>query len=144
MEFLLYLTPMGNEIYNLISHKVSIIENAPICRQKNIYGWFDHGKKSFVICTSRIKQSGNPHHYINETLYHESVHVAQNCKSFFRLGLSPLEIPNNTMKLYGVKYTDWKNSISMVGNDKKNTEKEAYYLEDKPEKVLDYVKKYCF
>lgn len=144
MEFLLYLSPAGREVYNLISHKIRIVENAPICRQQDIYGWFNYQNRTLTMCTSRIKSGNTPSYYINETIFHESAHVAQNCKSFFKMNLSPLGVSSKSLTLSGRRYEDWKNSVSVSGGGYGTIEKEAYYLEDKPNKVKYYLKKFCF
>ncbi len=134
MEFLLYLTPLGREIINsVISANYNVRENAPICRNREIIGFIK--SKDFVICTNNIKNTLSPvSFYVNETVYHEAPHVAQYCKG---------------SKLNVATYLD-KNKEDNVArslkasNSSSSYETEAYYLEDKPEKVLDYLKKFCF
>jgi hypothetical protein len=134
MEFLLYLTPLGKEIINSVMlANYNIRENAPICRNKEIVGFIK--SKDFVICTNNIKNNISPvSYYVNETVYHEATHVAQYCKG---------------SKLNIVTYLD-KNKEDNVArslkasNSSSSYESEAYYLEDKPEKVLHYLKKFCF
>ena len=70
MEFLLYLSTQGLDIYNMISKKVLVVENTPICRKHDIYGWYDSNTKTMALCTDRIKSGPNSTYYINETLYH--------------------------------------------------------------------------
>jgi len=139
MDFLLYLSPSGNEIYQTISKKIKFVENTPICRKYDIYGWFDSKSKTMTFCTNRIKFNGNASHYINETLYHESTHVAQSCKNnkLIPLGLYPINLPPN-------KESDLKKSTSISGLNSYKIEREAFWLEDKPKKVLYYLKKFCF
>ena len=134
MEFLLYLTPLGKEIINSVMlANYNIRENAPICRNREIIGFIK--SKDFVICTNNIKNNISPvSYYVNETVYHEATHVAQYCKG---------------SKLNIVKHLD-KNKEDNVArslkasNSSSSYETEAYYLEDKPEKVLHYLKKFCF
>jgi hypothetical protein len=149
MEFLLYLTPIGNQIIdNLVLAKFKIQENTQVCKsQSNVFGYLEHSKNQFVICTSNIKNGGwNIKHYVNETVYHESVHASQNCKSRGIRGIfgtTTLGIPKETMPLSSDKLNDVKKSSSVFGLGSSAREHEAYYLENKPEKVLYYVKKYC-
>ena len=140
MEFLLYLTPQAKDILNQIyKAKYSVRENVGYCRSnKNLFGYADFGKK-FVICTKNIKQSGfNPEHYINETVYHESVHVAHLCN-----GHNPFGIPKKSMILPAFKYQDIRNSVNASGSNSQ-MEHEAYWMEDKPDKVKYVLQKYCF
>lgn len=134
MEFLLYLTPLGKEIINSVMlANYNVRENAPICRNKEIVGYIK--SKDFVICTNNIKNTVSPvSYYVNETVYHEATHVAQYCKG---------------SKLNIVTYLDKNKEDNVarslkVSNSSSSYENEAYYLEDKPKKVLHYLKKFCF
>jgi hypothetical protein len=135
MDFLLYLTPVGNEIINkIISKKYIIKENAPICRKHRIYGFLK--SPEFIICTDNIKNGASPSsHYINETVYHEAVHIAQICKK------GPIGI--STVGLDEWKLKDASRSSSITGQNKVY-ELEAYYLEDKPDLINQYLEKFCF
>lgn len=140
MEFLLYLTPQAKDILNQIYQaKYSVRENVGHCRSnKNIFGYADFGNK-FAICTKNIKQSGfAPEVYINETVYHEATHVAHLCN-----GYRPFWISKKDMLLPSNKLQDIKNSVS-VSNSSSQMEHEAYWMEDKPDKVRYVLKKYCF
>jgi hypothetical protein len=143
MEFLLYLTAEGKDIYNLISQKVTIIENAPICRKHSIYGWFDSKKKLMIFCTNNIKSGSNLKYYVNETLYHESVHIAQACKSGDGY-LEPFGISLSSMRISSHRQNDIEKTISISGSNVRRIEHEAFWMEDKPNKVRYVVKKYCF
>jgi len=140
MEFLLYLTPQAQDILSQVYRaKYSVRENIGYCRSnKNIFGYADFGKK-FIVCTNNIKRSGfNPEFYINETVYHEAVHVAHMCN-----GYKPLGIPMKYMPLPAHKLQDVKNSVS-ASTSSSRMEHEAYWMEDKPEKVNYVLQKYCF
>jgi hypothetical protein len=133
MEFLLYLTPTGREIISrIILQNYNVKQNAPICRNKEIFGFVK--SSDFIICLDNIKNSISPvKHYVNETVYHEAVHVAQSCKKD-KLGVS--------VSLNSYKLNDVAKSVNISGGYA-SYESEAYYLEDKPTKVLYYLKKYC-
>ncbi len=140
MEFLLYLTPQAKDILNQIYQaKYSVKENVDHCRSnKDIFGYADFGQK-FVICTKNIKKSGfNLKHYINETVYHEAVHVAHLCN-----GYKPFGISKKDMILPAFKYQDIDNSVK-ASNAPPQIEHEAYWMEDKPNQVKYVLKKYCF
>jgi hypothetical protein len=139
MEFLLYLTPIGNEIMkSLAQARFTIRENIGLCSNKNIFGYVDTPKK-FVVCTKNIKNGGwDLRHYVNETVYHEAVHAAQNCKG------SIFGIPEDKMPLPANKLQDVKNSVKTNRNNRtRMREHESYWMEDKPEKVKYVVQKYC-
>ena len=141
MEFLLYLSPQGQQlIRDMISAKFHIHENIGLCRRGNIFGYTDVPRK-FVVCTKNIKNGGwDMEQYVSETVYHEAVHAAQLCNNSEPLGISA-----KTMPLPWNKLQDVKNSVNTTNSYKgKQREHEAYYFEDKPEQVRYYVKKFCF
>tara|TARA_B110000503_G_scaffold36872_1_gene60399 strand:+ start:903 stop:1334 length:432 start_codon:yes stop_codon:yes gene_type:complete len=143
MEFLLYLTPAGKDIYSLISQKVRVVENTPICRKHEIYGWYDTESKTMTFCTDRIANGPNPHYYMNETLFHEASHVAQSCKN--NMGWStPFWISKSQMPLTSNRYVDLEASKKINGSNVDQLEHEAFWMEDKPEKVEYVLKKFCF
>lgn len=135
MDFLFYLTQTGQEIVNIIvSKNYKVLENSPICKKhKEVFGY--HSRNNFEICTDNIKNNISPvKHYVNETVYHEAVHVAQYCKQG-KLGVSNIRLtPEKLNLVYG---------SLQYGTITALYETEAYYLEDKPELVLSYLKKYC-
>ena len=141
MEFLLYLSPQGQQlIQDLISAKFHIHENVGMCKSSNTFG-YTTGKNKFVVCTNNIKNGGyDLHFYINETVYHESVHAAQMCNGYKTLGIKKQNMPLPANKLQDIRNSvKAVNDYSVIGR-----EHEAYYLEDKPEKVRYYVRKFCF
>lgn len=139
MNFFFYLTPQAKEIVNLIyKAQFSVRENVEYCSNKNFFGYADFGKK-FIICTNNIKNSGfDPKFYVNETVYHEAVHVAHFCNGYrpFGIALKDMPLPSN-------KLQDVKNSVSSSSSTIQ-IEHEAYWMEDSPEKVIYVLKKYCF
>lgn len=143
MEFLLYLTPIGRDIYNLVSQKVRFAENPPVCRQHEIYGWYDSRTNVMSICTNRIKNGPDVKYYMNETLFHEAVHVAQDCKAQGREWYVPFGIDRSKMKLSQRRIDDLNTATRMHPNNRA-IEHEAFWMEDKPEKVKYVVEKYCF
>ena len=141
MEFLLYLSPQGQQlIRDIISARFYIQENVGLCRNKQIFGHADTPRE-FVVCTKNIKNGGwNMKHYVSETVYHESIHAAQICN-----GDKPLGISKKYMPLSSNKLQDIRNSIIATKNYNSGMkEHEAYYFEDKPTQVRYYVRKFCF
>ena len=135
MEFLLYLSPIGSEIIQkVMSQRYLPLENAPICRNHDLSGIIKD--KGFIICTDNIKNADiSLEFYVNETVYHEATHVAQFCKGGV-LGIKGISLPSN-------KRQDVLNSLKASNGHNKTIEMESYYLEDKPEMVLSFLKKYC-
>lgn len=135
-----YLTPFSLEVYQQISRKFRIEENSPICKKYDIYGWFDHTRQTLSICTERIVSREKAQYYINETLLHEAVHVAQYCKN---KSLTPLGIATSTMNLSSRRRHDVEKAVKLVGHQIRQIEMEAFWMEDKPNEVKYVLKKYC-
>jgi hypothetical protein len=142
MEFLLYLSPDGQFIYNMVSKKVRVVENAPICRQHDIFGFYSATKKTLTFCTDKIKTYGNIEYNVFETLLHESAHVAQSCKGNFQ-ELIPFGINSSSMYLNSRRENDLKKVIAYDRN-LKQIDREAFWMEDKPSQVKYVLQKYCF
>lgn len=139
MEFLLYLTPQAQDILNqLYKAKYSVVENVGYCRSvKNMFGYTDYGKK-IVICTKNIDNGGyDLSHYVNETLIHEAVHAAHHCNGYKPFGISKKDMPIPSHKLVDVRSSVESSTASS------QMEHEAYWMEDKPNKVKYVVQKYC-
>jgi hypothetical protein len=142
IEFLAYLGPYGQEIMSIVSKKYTVLENAPICRKHDIFGWADSVKRQFVVCTDRIARNVPDHkrEYIQETVFHEAVHVSQHCKSRNN-HFVPLGIQNVTLS--AIKVKSLRESVRLSGMQVYGIEKEAHYLETRPNDVLFYLRKYC-
>ena len=143
MDFLIYLLPETKDVYDLVSKKVRFVENSELCRKYDIYGMYQSDTNKFIICTQRIVNGPDVKYYINETVLHEAVHVAQSCKTRNRT-VSPLGISPYDMPLSNRRSNDLKKAIRMSGEVIKNIEHEAFWMEDKPNKVKYVVQKYCF
>ena len=141
MIFLSYLSLDAQLlIKDLISAKFKVSENIGFCKSSTLFGYADLPRK-FVICTKNILSSGfDAEYYIEETVLHEATHAAQICNGNRNLGLSIISMPLPWNKLQ-----DIRNSIKATrGKGSELREHEAFWLEDKPEKVRSYVKKFCF
>jgi hypothetical protein len=141
MEFILYLNSISKDIINsVIQARYLIGENIELCRHPMVNGSTSYPPNKFIICTENIKRrSSNVSAEISKTVIHEAVHVAQRCKNNTLLG------DYNQSQISHVKQSNLRASLSAT-SDKNNSyrmEHEAYYLEEIPEKVLFYVKKYC-
>jgi hypothetical protein len=142
MEFLLYLSTQQMDVYKMISKKVRVVENSSICRKYDVFGFYNASQKTLSICTDKIKSYPSIEKNVNETLLHESVHVAQSCRTNFRY-LTPFGINSSSMYLNYQKEADLKKVIAFDRN-LKNIDREAFWMEDKPEKVKYVIQKYCF
>lgn len=140
MEFLLYLNPDAQQIIQYVRRaQFKISENNGLCRDSQLFGITSAEKRKFVVCTNNIKNSGlDLKHYINETVLHESVHVAQYCRG------SAFWISKGNMPLSAEKLKDVSNSAKKArGSSSSQNEHEAYWMEDKPKEVIYVLQKYC-
>jgi len=126
----------------MVSNKVRVVENAPICKKYDIFGFYDSAKRVLTMCTDTLKKFENLHINVNETLMHESVHVAQSCKTRFTF-LDSFGINPSFMPLSYQKEQDLKKVITFDSR-LKYIDREAFWMEDKPEKVKYVLQKYCF
>lgn len=138
MEFLLYLTQDSKEIMALLQRaQYTVRENTSACRDKDLFGSAVDGRQ-LIICTQNIKRSGHDlAFYVNETLTHEAVHAAQQCRGrAFWIAKESMPLPWNKLK-------DVTRSTKMTGSNTQ-AEHEAYWMEDKPNEVKYVLNKYCF
>jgi hypothetical protein len=140
MQFPFYLTSEGKQILDLVAKAhFNIRENISWCAD-GYYGATIKENKTFFICTKNILKGPNPNLYLNETVYHEAVHVAQQCN-----GMKPIGIPINQMPLPSNKMKDIESSLGLTKKKfMRRMEHEAFWLEDKPKQVIYYLKKFCF
>lgn len=141
MDYVAYLTPVAMEIRQLVQQKVRIIENSSICKKTNHFGYIDTRSRELSICTERIIAFGDAARHINETFLHEAAHVAQACKIGFR-GMRAFGIKSSALVLTASREQDLK-TFDRVYRNNKAFEREAFWMEDKPNEVLYVVKKYC-
>ena len=107
MLFPYYLTFEGKELIELIAKAhYQVQENISWCSDGKYAGAVIHENKTFFICTKNILKGVNANQYLNETVYHEAVHVVQSCR-----GMKPIGIPLNKMPLSSNKIEDINKSI---------------------------------
>jgi hypothetical protein len=143
MQFPFYLTSEGKQILDLVAKsRFKIQENISWCAD-GYYGGVIKENKTFFICTKNILKGDNPQQNLNETLYHEAVHVVQQCKG--KNNLKPIGIPISQMPLPSNKIKDIESSLGLTKKKfMRRSEHEAFWLEDKPKQVIYYLKKFCF
>jgi hypothetical protein len=143
MQFPFYLTSEGKQILDLVAKAhFNIRENISWCAD-GYYGGVIKENKTFFICTKNILKGDNPQRNLNETLYHEAVHVVQQCKG--KNNLKPIGIPIAQMPLPSNKMKDIESSLGLTQKKfMRRSEHESFWLEDKPKQVIYYLKKFCF
>jgi len=132
LEFFPYLSPIGQRIVAFLEQsKFNIRQNAPICRSKDLMGIVN--VRNLTIYLNNNKNNLSPVElYVNETINNESVHIAQYCKG----GRHGVATALDKYKSIGARRS------KQFGRTDLETEKEAYKLEDKPEVVLYYLRRY--
>ena len=136
-----YLSPEGKQILDLIAKaRFTVKENISWCSNPRYDGGIILENKTFFVCTKTLIKRENPNKELNDTVYHEAVHVAHSCN-----GMKPLGIPLNRMPLTAEKLQYVNNSVSLVKKkDNRRLEHEAYWLEDNPKETIKYLRKFCF
>jgi hypothetical protein len=142
MDYIPYLSPSSIEIHQLAIQKARIIEDGEPCRRYDIFGFFDAVKREITICTTRINGHLNPASIINETLLHETVHLAQACKTGFK-GLSAFGVKTSMMPLSASKEASLR---AVIAFDRRlsHIDREAFFMESRPDLARYVLRKYCF
>ena len=141
MEFIQYLSPAHMRVYELATKVAKVRENPPVCRKHDIFGFFSTKTRELAICTSKIKIFGNLARNVEATLLHEGAHIAHGCKGRFR-GLEAFGIDRNKLVLSWEQENDLKKVIAF-DQRLKHVDREAFWMEDKPDQVAYVIKKYC-
>ena len=154
MEFIIFLSKLDKEIFDLLIKANYIIEENKIecLSNKEIKGLHNFEENKIVICTEnakrktnyRSKKKGpNKDHFktelaIRKALRHEATHAIQKCNNNKIIG----DIKKLENKLHQSKKKALKFSTSNFSGTYAK-EVEAYVLEDKPKKVKNMIEKYC-
>jgi hypothetical protein len=130
----------------------TIEENASVCKQLDVLGFYASGQRAIKICTDRLAQLyGESSAFLTilqQTIAHEAVHVAQGCRQR-RSGKPSLDLP--AARLYGlpksVRADIQKglamNTSSLPRSVQWRNEAEAMAMEDQPEHVIAALQQFC-
>jgi hypothetical protein len=131
---------------------VGIVENAAICKQQDVVGYYTWGHRAIKICTDRIaKLNADPSAFrtlLQQTIAHEAAHVAQSCRQSSD-GKTGLGLP--ATRLYGLPQSVRSDiQKSLASNHSSNPrsvqwriEAEAMALEDTPDQVIVALRQFC-
>ncbi len=151
----MFLSAKEKEILDLVyKAKFSVEENTPLCLLGDkFFGFLKKKQKRIVICTQNAMKLGgylmprssyrNQDDYdktsviIRKALRHEAVHVAQYCNN--GKVLNPKKVQK--INFHGNKLDSLNSSTLISANRLK--EVEAYWMQDRPRKVISSLKKYC-
>ena len=153
MEFIIFLSKLDKEILDLLIKANYVVEENTIeCKNKNISGLHTLEENKIIICTENAKRKTNyreirqqynidnfkTEQAIRKALRHEATHAIQRCNNNKIVG----DIKNLEKKLHESKKKALKfSTLNFAGTYGK--EVEAYVLEQKPKKVINFIKKYC-
>jgi len=154
MEFILFLSKLDKEILNLLMKANYIVEENKIecLLNKEIKGLHNFKENKIIICTENAKRKTNfrsknqrpnkdnfkTERAIRKALRHEATHAIQKCNDNKIIGdIKKLESKLHQSKKKALEFS----SSNFSGTYAK--EVEAYFLEDKPKKVKNLIKKYC-
>lgn len=130
----------------------TIEENASVCKQLDVLGFYTSGQRAIKICTDRMAQLYSESSafltILQQTIAHEAVHVAQGCRQR-RSGKPSLDLP--AARLYGlpksVRADIQKglamNTSSLPRSVQWRNEAEAMAMEDQPEQVIAALQQFC-
>jgi hypothetical protein len=154
MEFLIFLSKLDKEILDLLIKANYIVEENKIeCLiNKQIKGLHNFEENKIIICTENAKRKTNyrnkkqlpnkdnlkTERAIRKALRHEATHAIQKCNDNKPIG----DIKKLENKLHQSKRKALEFSTSNFSGTYAK-EVEAYFLEDKPRKVKNLIKKYC-
>ena len=79
------LDPGYQQLVNTLQRKgFGFEENAQICRQQDVVGYYTWGESNIKICSDRIHRIGGgaigSRSLLQQTIAHEATHVAQSCR----------------------------------------------------------------
>lgn len=147
------LDPGYQELVNTMKRKgFTIEENAPVCRQQDVVGFYTWGQPAVKICTERIARvRTDPTTFrtlLQQTIAHEAVHVAQGCRHR-RGGKSSLGL--DAAKLYGLPLSVRNDIQKGLATNRSNeprsvqwrNEAEAMALENTPDQVIAALQQFC-
>lgn len=130
----------------------TVDENARVCNQRDIFGYYTWGHRTVKICTDRIAQLNREPSAFREslqlTIAHEGVHVAQSCrqqrggKPSLDLAASRLySLPASTQTV--IQMAIERNRSSKARSVQWRIEAEAMALEGRPEQVIAALRTFC-
>lgn len=147
------LDPAYQDLVSVMKKKgFTIDENATICKQQDVVGYYTWGQPTVKICTDRIaKLNGDPSAFrllLQQTVAHEAVHVAQSCR-LRRSGKPSLELAAS--RLYGLPSSVRADIQKSLASNRTNqprsvqwrTEAEAWAMEDTPDQVIAALQRFC-
>jgi len=147
------LDPSYQDLVRTMKQKgFGIEENARVCREQDVVGYYTWDQPMVKICTNRIaKLNPDPSDFrllLQQTVAHEAVHVAQSCRQRLSgqrtLGLA-------ASRLYSLPSSvraDIQRSLSPTRSNlprsvQWRTEAEAWAMEDTPDQVIAVLERFC-
>lgn len=129
-----------------------IVENAAVCKQQDVVGFYTWGQRAIKVCTDRIVWlNADPWAFrtlLQHTIAHEATHIAQSCRQSSE-GKTDLGL--TAARLYGLPQSvrsDIQKSLASTHYTNPRSvqwriEAEAMALEETPDQVIGALQKYC-
>lgn len=147
------LDPAYQDVVSKMKQKgFTIHDNAPVCRQQDVVGYYFWGQHNIKVCSDRIAKQRDDASAIRlllqQTVAHEAVHVAQHCRHA-RSGKPTLQLA--AARLYSLP-TSARSLIqkSLASNPTNHPrsvqwriEAEAWAMEDTPDQVIAALQRFC-
>jgi len=147
------LDPRYQELGGVLRTKgFGIVENAAVCKQQDVVGYYTWGQRAIVLCTDRIARlNADPWAFrtlLQQTIAHEATHVAQSCRQT-RDGRTGLGLA--AARLYELPQSarsDIQKSLASSHSSNPRSlqwriEAEAMALEETPDQVIGALQQHC-
>lgn len=147
------LDPRYQDLVGVMRAKgYGIVENAAVCKQQDVVGYYTWGQHAIKVCTDRIARlNADPWAFrtlLQQTIAHEATHVAQSCRQA-REGKTGLGLA--AARLYGLPQSvraDIQKSIASNQSSNPRSlqwriEAEAMALEETPDQVIGALQQFC-
>jgi len=147
------LDPRYQDLVGVMRNKgYGIIENAAVCKQHDVVGYYIRGEDAIKICTDRVaKLNAEPAAFrtlLQQTIAHEATHVAQGCRQSSD-GKTGLGLP--AARLYALSQSvrsDIRKSLALIHSSTPRSlqwriEAEAMALEETPDQVIGALQQFC-
>lgn len=146
------LDPAYQDVVSKMKQKgFTIHDNAPVCRQQAVVGYYFLGQHNIKVCSDRIakqRDDASARLLLQQTVAHEAVHVAQHCRHA-RSGKPTLELaaarlyslPTSARSL--IQKSLASNRMNHPRSVKWRIEAEAWAMEDTPDQVIAALQRFC-
>lgn len=129
----------------LEQHGIPVYINGEMCNDKNFQAFWLSNNDALIICNDNIMEYENPDQIFTSAIFHEMVHVAQDCLGGLRTEkMEHILLPEDIQNLVDSLEIDILNQLKAIYLPEKIPfELEAYYLEKYPSLILEILYAQC-